>query len=136
MGLSDETVYGLRMTGVRHIRYNNYCYCMLFAICSNTVLSFVEMTRYLLTLPGNENLSLLSERVSQDPLENYFGMQRTRGGRCDNPTIQQSLQNAIAIRAQHSLELDRVQGNSRRKRRLFDDFPKIDDTPLPKRKRS
>lgn len=98
--------------------------------------SFVELTRYLLTRPGNETLALLSERLSQDPLENYFGMQRARGRRCDNPTLQESLQNAVAIRAQRSLELDRVQGNCRRKRRLFPDRPEIDDTPLPKRKRS
>ena len=97
-------------------------------------MSFVEMARYLLSQPG---LSILSERVSQDPLENYFGMQRARGGRCDNPTLKESLQNAVAIRAQRSMELDRVQGNCRRKRRLFDDKPPdIDCTPLPKRKRS
>ena len=60
--------------------------------------TFVEMTKYLLTQPGNERVSLLSERVSQDPLENYFGMQRARGRRCDNPTIKESLQNAVAIR--------------------------------------
>ena len=76
------------------------------------VKSFVEMARFILR-PGVERLSLLSERISQDHLENYFGKQRARGGRCDNPTLKESLQNAVAIRAQRSLELDRVQGNCR-----------------------
>ena len=73
------------------------------------------MTKYLLSQPGSEGLFLLSERISQDPLENYFGKQRARGGRCDNPTIQECMKKAVAIRAQKSLILDKVQGNCRRK---------------------
>ena len=118
-----------------------YCDCLLLHVIYYTtylcfaVKSFVEMTRHLLSQPGGGSLFFLSERISQDPLENYFGQQRARGGRCDNPTIKECLQNAVAIRAQHSLELDRVQGNCRRKRRLVDtDNPGIDNTPLPKRK--
>ena len=97
--------------------------------------SFVEMTRYLLLQPDSEGLFLLSERVSQDPLENYFGKQRARGGRCDNPSIKECIQNSIAIRAQQSLQLDHVRGNSRYKRRVTAGDEIIDDSPLPKRKR-
>ena len=97
--------------------------------------SFVEMTRYLLSQPDSKDLFLLSERVSQDPLENYFGKQRARGGRCDNPSMKECIQNSIAIRAQQGLELDHVRGNSRYKRRVTYDTEVIDDTPLPKRKR-
>ena len=98
--------------------------------------SFVEMTRYLLSQPNSDGLFLLSERISQDPIENYFGKQRARGGRCDNPTVHECLKSAVAIRAQRSLEMDRVQGNCRRKRRAVDgDSPMIDSAPLPKRKR-
>ena len=96
--------------------------------------SFVEMTRYLLSWPGRENLFFLSERITQDPLENYFGMQRARGRRCDNPSLKECLQNAVAIRAQRSLDLDDVQGNCRRKRSRADKTPQVDNTPLPKRK--
>ena len=134
MLLSDETVYGLRMTG-KTVCAGSSVIVYTCVLCPTTVLSFVEMTRYLLTRPGNGSLAFLSERISQDPLENYFGMQRARGRRCDNPTLKESLVNAVAIRAQRSLELDRVQGNCRRKRRLFDECPEIDNTPLPKRKR-
>lgn len=51
--------------------------------------SFTEMTKYLLCLPGAEGLFLLSERFSQDPLENHFGHQRARCGRSDNPSVLQ-----------------------------------------------
>ena len=30
---------------------------------------------------------MLTERFSQDPLENYFGRQRSIGGRKDNPAV-------------------------------------------------
>ena len=80
---------------------------------------------------------ILSERVSQDPLENYFGQQRARGGRNENPTVQQCINNAAAIRVQKSQALDPVRGNCSKKRRLYDDEPAvIDHTPLPKRKRT
>ena len=85
--------------------------------------------------PDSKDLFLLSERVSQDPLENYFGKQRARGGRCDNPSMKECIQNSIAIRAQQGLELDHVRGNSRYKRRVTSDTEVIDDTPPPKRKR-
>jgi hypothetical protein len=54
------------------------------------------MTQYLIPLsqdPANK-LYFLSERISQDPLENYFGQQRARGGRNENPSLQQCVQNA------------------------------------------
>lgn len=97
------------------------------------------MGKYLLSQgedgQGQDRLFVLSERFSQDPLENYFGQQRARGGRNDNPSIQQCVHNAAALRIQKSLALDPVRGNCSRKKRLFEDPPKIDDTPLPKRKR-
>lgn len=97
------------------------------------------MAKYLLS-QDQDGLFFLSERISQDPLENYFGQQRARGGRNENPSIQQCVHNAAALRVQKSLALDPVRGNCSRKRRLFKDGPptldKIDLTPLPKRKRS
>jgi hypothetical protein len=100
-------------------------------------MSFIEMTKFLLRLePG---LFVLSDRISQDPIENYFGKQRARGGRNENPTVQQSLHNAAALRVQKSMALDPVRGNCSRKRHLFGEPSQIDvtehSTPLPKRKR-
>jgi len=88
---------------------------------------------------GNDDIFLLSERVSQDSVENYFAQQRARGGRNDNPTFEQCLKNAGALRLQKSMALDPVRGNCSRKRRLFscqDVVPADVLTPLPKRCRS
>ena len=52
------------------------------------------------------NNFLLSERFSQDPLENYFGRQRGRGGHNDNPNLQQCLNSAASLRVQGSVSLD------------------------------
>ena len=101
------------------------------------MLSFVEMTKYLLSQPDSKGLFLLSERITQDAVENYFGKQQARGGRCDNPTIKDCLARAVAIHAQQSLELDWVRGNCRRKRLLEDTNEPtciLDSTPLPNRK--
>ena len=75
----------------------------------------------------------VTERISQDPLENYFGKQRARGGggRNENPNLQQCVHNAAALRVQKSMALDLVRGNCSKKRRLFsNDEPTIDETPL------
>ena len=100
--------------------------------------SFVDMARYLLS-QGQDVLYVLSERISQDPLENYFGQQRARGGRNENPSVQQCIHNAAALRVQKSLALNPVRGNCSRKRLSYKDPPKLDEidpTPLLKRKRS
>ena len=49
-----------------------------------TVLSFMEIFKFLLEL-GIPHI--LSERLYQDDVENYFGRQRAIGPRCDNPTV-------------------------------------------------
>ena len=94
----------------------------------------MELVQYLVRLPTAEGKFFLSEQLNQDPLENYFGKQRSKGGRSDNPTAKQCLQNATSLRLQGSLALDPVRGNCRRKRRLFP-AEVIDNTPLPKRRK-
>jgi len=100
----------------------------------NVVKSFVEMVRYLLSQSGMEDCYILSEKFSQDPLENYFGKLRARGGYCQNPTVQACLTAAQSIRVQGSVSLTPVRGNSSRKRKLCQE-EKIDDSPLMKRPR-
>lgn len=113
---------------------NAYIHIHQYHLDYLAVRSFVEMTKYLVS---QGDVTFLSERISQDPLENYFGQQRARGGRNENPSMQQCLHNAAAIRVQKSLATDPVRGNCGRKRRLYgDQQPEIDNTPLPKRKRS
>lgn len=95
----------------------------------------MEVSKYLLTLHEASGHYILSECFSQDPLENFFGQVRARGGRCDNPTVQACMDATQSIRIQKSLALQPVRGNSSRKRRIFHGKEIIDETPLPKRKR-
>ena len=100
------------------------------------VKSSVEITRYLTDLPDTTGQYLLSERISQDPLENYFGRVRARGGRCENPTAKDCLQSAQSLRVQGSFAMQPIRGNSSRKKRLFQvDGCQVDSAPLSKRPR-
>ena len=114
MLLSTETLEGLRMTGelfvqgVTHTHHTNRIPSILLS-----VYSFTEMAEYLLSLKGVK--FLLSEKFNQDPLESYFSKQRSRGARSDNPSIQQCLQNARAIRASKTLTLGNCSNIRKRK---------------------
>ena len=57
---------------------------------------------------------LLSERFCQDNLEVFFGKQRARGRRNDNPTVEQFIHNSQAIIAQKSLALGKCSNITRR----------------------
>ena len=46
---------------------------------------------------------VLTERFMQDVLEDYFGHQRARGGRSDNPTAQQFGYNNLTIATQRDI---------------------------------
>ena len=107
---------------------------LLLCLSTIAVSSFVELAKYILQ-SSKKGTYFLSVKINQDPIENYFGRQRARGGRNENPTIQQVLHNAAALRVQRSVALDPVRGNCARKRRLFEHEVAVDDTPLSKRKR-
>ena len=94
--------------------------------------SFVEITKFLLPEEESDRF-FLSERISQDPLENYFGQLRARGGQNEISTLQQCVHSANAIHVQKSQALDPVRGNSSQKRDCK--TPPIDSTPSPKRRR-
>ena len=48
---------------------------------------------------------VLTERFNQDSVEIFFGQQRSRGGRSDNPSVTQFMHNAQALMVQKSLAL-------------------------------
>ena len=68
-----------------------------------TVRSFVELVRYVFTIPG---VSVFL--TCQDPLENFFGQQRQRGRVHDNPSIAEFMTNTQALRVMNG-----VCGNAR-----------------------
>lgn len=98
---------------------------------SFAVKSFVELVQYLFTLPGVK--VFLSEKLSQDPLEKFFGCQRQRGGVNDNPNAQQFFVNTQALRTINGICHD-VRGNCRGSKRP-QSIDSEQNTPLPKRKR-
>lgn len=67
--------------------------------------------RYVFTIPGVK--SFLSQRLCQDPLENFFGCQRQRGGVHDNPSIQEFVKNTQALRVINSFCKGPAKGNCR-----------------------
>ena len=88
------------------------------------------MARILLSMEGVQYL--YSERFNQDPLEIFFGQQRPRGQRNDNPSLNQFMENAQALILQKSLALG-GSSNITRKRTECDISPLC--TPLPKKRR-
>jgi hypothetical protein len=95
------------------------------------VYSFMELLEYVFTIPGVS--VFLSNSICQDPLENFFGQQRQRGGVNENPCVADFLKNTQALRVINSTSVT-VRGNCRgvAKRRLpFE----LDNSKLAKRKK-
>ena len=90
------------------------------------------MTRQL--LKQNPGLFILSERFNQDPLESFFGQQRARGGRSDNPNTRTFLHNAQAIRVQRTLAIGHG-GNVRKRQQQWTEDIKDLSRPICKRPR-
>lgn len=96
MMLSLETITGLRMTGdiiEFTIIVLHYYYYFISAH------SFLGLVQHVFSVPGvKENkIALLSRNLCQDPLENFFGCQRQRGGTSDNPNASEFQSNTQAL---------------------------------------
>ena len=98
--------------------------------------SFVEFIKFLFSLPEvkDNNLAFLSNHICQDPLENFFGCQRQRGGTGDNPSVNEYYQNTQALRVVNSFCRGPVRGNCRGSASSTDVLD-IDCAPLQKRQR-
>ena len=86
-------------------------------------------------IPGVQ--SFLSERLTQDPLEKFFGMQRQRGSTNENPTVQEFCANTQALRVVNSVCGNVSRGNCRgSKEPQCQSISDKENKPLPKRRRS
>ena len=94
------------------------------------MLAFVEMMEFIFTIPGVT--VFLSNRICQDPLENFFGRQRQRGRVNENPCVAEFLQNTQALRVINST-CATVRGNCRGAIRGKEP-PEVDNSALDKRK--
>ena len=73
---------------------------MLIIYPLNIVQSFVELVEYIFKIPGVS--VFLSNRLCQDPLENFFGQQRQRGRLNENPDVAEFIKNTQALRVVNS----------------------------------
>ena len=76
----------------------------------------------------------MSERVSQDPLENFFGCQRQRGGANENPNVAQFCKNTQALRVINSVCGTVSKSNSRGNKKTID--LQAESKPMPKRRKA
>ena len=101
------------------------------------VRSFLELVPLLLKIEGVT--VFLSEKLSQDPLEKFFGIQRQQGRANENPNVTQVLKNSQNLREISSIWIKDLTGNCRGCKRKSYDLESINLTdlykPLPKRKR-
>ena len=95
-----------------------------------TVHSAIEATKFLL----HEGIEfVLTERFSQDPVEEYFGNQRKLGRRSDNPDMCAFGYNANTIRIQRSVSCQ--SGNTRGRKDKRRSWEQVTDTKLSCRKK-
>ena len=130
MLLSHETRVGLCITG----KYRNNKFQFRFNCIQNIVRSFVELVRFIFSIPSNKGLAFLSQNICQDPLENFFGAQRQRGGTSDNPNVQEFYDNTSALRVVNSFCRQIPKGNCRGSSNNSENSDTSSE-PLPKRRR-
>ena len=95
--LPSQTSSGLKLTG----KYSIFILSIWNIYLCASVYSFYEIAKFLLSQPNVGYL--LSESFNQDTCESYFGQQRSRDQRNNNPSEQQFLYNAQLIIVQKSL---------------------------------
>ena len=123
--LPDQTIEGLKICGEKlYFLYDStYAY---FPSC--LVHSLTDVVRFLLS--HDDIKFVLSERFNQDPVEIFFGQQRSRGRRNDNPSVAQFLYNTQALIVQKTLAIGGSSSISRKRDNL--ELSPL-SRPLPKR---
>ena len=153
--LSYQTIEGIRITGTFHLHHNfivslswwilrprqiyrtvifllfNQMYQTVIILYCDLFLvrSFLGLIPELLRIDGVKYV--LTDRFNQDPLEEHFGKQRTKGGGVDNPTILQYMYNERKIIVSKSDMI--IKGNTRGRKRDAVVIDTTDQKELPKR---
>lgn len=99
-------------------------------------MSFIKLGKLLF---DEENAGFfLSEKISQDPVEEYFSKQRAKGGSNENPDLNMVNRNVLALDVTGDELLQVLNGNVRKnkKDRQQHTLDVTDMTRLPTRKRS
>eukprot|EP00731_Ephydatia_muelleri_P004466 Em0002g642a len=98
-----------------------------------TCLSFLDLVPFLFSMPDVN--SFLSQRLCQDPLERFFGLQRQRGGMHENPNVVEFSKNMQALRVVKSVCKTTSRGNCRGGPHESENIEELCE-PLPKRRRT
>ena len=97
------------------------------------VSAFLELLETIFKIP--QVSCFLSNRICQDPLEKYFGMQRQAGATNDNPTVLQFTKNNDTLRLIGNMWFEDAQGNCRKSKSAKQSIEDTKHLPLRKRKR-
>jgi len=127
MLLSIETRDGITRSGNLLI---DFCACYNIP---HVVSAFLELVDTVFKIPKVS--CFLSNRICQDPLEKYFGMQRQAGATNDNPTVLQFTKNNDTLRLVGNMWFDDNQGNCRKSASIKQSIEDTKHLPLRKRKR-
>ena len=76
---------------------------------------------------------MLSEKLTQDPIEAFFGKQRAARSHSDNPSVNQFCLNTVSLRVQRSAALEPIRGNCGKRQCSTISNVKDLEIPLPKR---
>ena len=128
MLLSSETLLVLRITSKSWYVHRCIISLPIFIIIAH---SFIELVRYIFKQPGVK--VFLSIKISQDPLEKFFGCQRQRGGTHENPTISEFYKNTQALRVISNVCRPSTRGNCRGNKSHLT-IMEEENVPLPKRR--
>ena len=93
--------------------------------------SFIELSKILLGEDGVKYI--LSEKFSQDPLEEEFAKHRRIGGTCENPKLSQVQNQEVALHAMDSYLITGLTGNTTGRENDREPLS-IDDHNLPRKK--
>jgi len=85
---------------------------IIISIPLHAVKSFLELVS-IIYFPCQMLLHLLvCKRISQDPLEKFFGLQRQRGKVNEHPSVQEFIKNTQALRVMKIAKIS-IKGNCR-----------------------
>ena len=106
-----------------------FCTYSIYCIVS----SFLELVPLIFSIRGVK--CFLSNRLCQDPLEKYFGMQRQKGKSNENPSVIEFAKNSETLRLVGNMWFDDAKGNCRRSVGVKQSIEDTKHLPLRKRKR-
>ena len=93
-----------------------FCFLLFYF----SVNSFIALGRLLLNKDGVK--FFLSEKLSQDPFEEYFSKQQAKGGADENPTLETFSRNFLDLNVARDKLVRVVNGNTRGRQREIVQF--------------